>query len=103
MICTTTQEGKCCLIMRFLLDREHYVTMVTWISKTKTAVRWLNRAQNISILTVCDTTTGACVRVSKSRPCLVHKLPHSCLTAALTCPTTTEGNRVSVTLDAGSF
>ncbi|XP_067108979.1 inactive dipeptidyl peptidase 10-like isoform X3 [Osmerus mordax] len=42
--------------------REHYVTMVTWISKTKTAVRWLNRAQNISILTVCDTTTGACVK-----------------------------------------
>ncbi|XP_059198256.1 inactive dipeptidyl peptidase 10-like isoform X3 [Centropristis striata] len=41
--------------------REHYVTMVKWISKTKTAVRWLNRAQNISILTVCDTTTGACV------------------------------------------
>ncbi|KAJ0005991.1 hypothetical protein NQD34_015885 [Periophthalmus magnuspinnatus] len=41
--------------------REHYVTMVKWISKTKTAVRWLNRPQNISILTVCDTTTGACV------------------------------------------
>uniref|UniRef100_A0A3Q3FB72 Dipeptidyl peptidase like 10 n=1 Tax=Kryptolebias marmoratus TaxID=37003 RepID=A0A3Q3FB72_KRYMA len=43
--------------------REHYVTMVKWISKTRTAVRWLNRAQNISILTVCDTTTGACVTV----------------------------------------
>ncbi|XP_054643797.1 inactive dipeptidyl peptidase 10-like isoform X2 [Dunckerocampus dactyliophorus] len=41
--------------------REHYVTMVKWISKIHTAVRWLNRAQNISILTVCDTTTGACV------------------------------------------
>uniref|UniRef100_A0AAQ5XZI4 Dipeptidyl peptidase like 10 n=1 Tax=Amphiprion ocellaris TaxID=80972 RepID=A0AAQ5XZI4_AMPOC len=41
--------------------REHYVTMVKWISKTKTSVRWMNRAQNISILTVCDTTTGACV------------------------------------------
>nr|XP_020475835.1 inactive dipeptidyl peptidase 10 isoform X1 [Monopterus albus] len=41
--------------------REHYVTMVKWISKTKTSVRWLNRAQNISILTVCDTTTGACI------------------------------------------
>uniref|UniRef100_A0A671W888 Dipeptidyl peptidase like 10 n=1 Tax=Sparus aurata TaxID=8175 RepID=A0A671W888_SPAAU len=40
--------------------REHYVTMVKWISKTRTSVRWLNRAQNISILTVCDTTTGAC-------------------------------------------
>uniref|UniRef100_A0A8C2K737 Dipeptidylpeptidase IV N-terminal domain-containing protein n=1 Tax=Cyprinus carpio TaxID=7962 RepID=A0A8C2K737_CYPCA len=42
--------------------REHYVVMVKWISKTKTAVRWLNRAQNISILTVCDSTTGACIK-----------------------------------------
>ncbi|XP_052424427.1 inactive dipeptidyl peptidase 10-like isoform X1 [Carassius gibelio] len=42
--------------------REHYVVMVKWISKTKTAVRWLNRPQNISILTVCDSTTGACIK-----------------------------------------
>uniref|UniRef100_A0A3P9IPF9 Dipeptidyl peptidase like 10 n=1 Tax=Oryzias latipes TaxID=8090 RepID=A0A3P9IPF9_ORYLA len=40
--------------------REHYITMVKWISKTKASVRWMNRSQNISILTVCDTTTGAC-------------------------------------------
>ncbi|RXM33990.1 Inactive dipeptidyl peptidase 10 [Acipenser ruthenus] len=40
--------------------RDHYVSMVKWISNTKTAVRWLNRPQNVSILTVCDTTTGAC-------------------------------------------
>uniref|UniRef100_A0A8C7QZ00 Dipeptidyl peptidase like 10 n=1 Tax=Oncorhynchus mykiss TaxID=8022 RepID=A0A8C7QZ00_ONCMY len=43
--------------------REHYVAMVSWISKTKTTVRWMNRAQNVSILTVCETTTGACVKV----------------------------------------
>uniref|UniRef100_A0A671QFS3 Inactive dipeptidyl peptidase 10-like n=1 Tax=Sinocyclocheilus anshuiensis TaxID=1608454 RepID=A0A671QFS3_9TELE len=42
--------------------KEHYVVMVKWISKTKTAVRWLNRAQNVSILTVCDSTTGACIK-----------------------------------------
>ncbi|XP_055070593.1 inactive dipeptidyl peptidase 10 isoform X3 [Misgurnus anguillicaudatus] len=42
--------------------REHYVVMVKWISKTKTAVRWLNRAQNVSFLTVCDSTTGACIK-----------------------------------------
>ncbi|XP_051564354.1 inactive dipeptidyl peptidase 10-like isoform X1 [Myxocyprinus asiaticus] len=42
--------------------REHYVVMVKWISKTKTAVRWLNRLQNVSVLTVCDSTTGACVK-----------------------------------------
>ncbi|MBN3307412.1 DPP10 peptidase, partial [Amia calva] len=43
-----------------LKAREHYVVMVKWISNTKTAVRWINRPQNISILTVCDTTIGAC-------------------------------------------
>ncbi|XP_062862751.1 inactive dipeptidyl peptidase 10-like [Trichomycterus rosablanca] len=42
--------------------REHYIVMVKWISKTKMAVRWLNRAQNVSILTVCDSTTGACIK-----------------------------------------
>uniref|UniRef100_A0A8C3TPC3 Inactive dipeptidyl peptidase 10 n=1 Tax=Catharus ustulatus TaxID=91951 RepID=A0A8C3TPC3_CATUS len=44
-------------------SREYYITMVKWISNTKAVVRWLNRAQNISILTVCETTTGACTRV----------------------------------------
>ncbi|XP_039351337.1 inactive dipeptidyl peptidase 10 isoform X4 [Mauremys reevesii] len=41
-------------------SREYYITMVKWVSNTKTVVRWLNRPQNISILTVCETTTGAC-------------------------------------------
>uniref|UniRef100_A0AAY4ESB6 Uncharacterized protein n=1 Tax=Denticeps clupeoides TaxID=299321 RepID=A0AAY4ESB6_9TELE len=43
-----------------LKNKEHYVVMVKWVSKTKAAVRWMNRPQNVSILTVCDTTTGAC-------------------------------------------
>ncbi|XP_039611334.1 inactive dipeptidyl peptidase 10-like isoform X1 [Polypterus senegalus] len=43
-----------------LKAREHYISMVKWVNNTKAAVRWLNRAQNISILTVCETTTGAC-------------------------------------------
>ncbi|XP_064419316.1 inactive dipeptidyl peptidase 10 isoform X2 [Latimeria chalumnae] len=43
-------------------SREYYITMVRWISNTKTVVRWLNRPQNVSILTVCETTTGACTR-----------------------------------------
>ncbi|KAJ8255209.1 hypothetical protein GJAV_G00202300, partial [Gymnothorax javanicus] len=44
-----------------LKSREYYVAMVKWISNTSAAVRWLNRAQNISVLTVCDTTIGACL------------------------------------------
>ncbi|KAM5326093.1 inactive dipeptidyl peptidase 10 isoform 2-T2 [Glossophaga mutica] len=43
-------------------SREYYITMVKWVSNTKTVVRWLNRPQNISILTLCETTTGACSR-----------------------------------------
>ncbi|GAB5575609.1 inactive dipeptidyl peptidase 10 isoform X2 [Prionailurus iriomotensis] len=47
---------------RSVISREYYITMVKWVSNTKTVVRWLNRPQNISILTVCETTTGACSR-----------------------------------------
>lgn len=38
--------------------------MVTWISSTRLAVRWLNRVQNQSVLCVCEATTGACSEVS---------------------------------------
>uniref|UniRef100_A0A4W5LXI4 Inactive dipeptidyl peptidase 10-like n=1 Tax=Hucho hucho TaxID=62062 RepID=A0A4W5LXI4_9TELE len=40
--------------------RDCYISMVTWISSTQLAVRWLNRAQNQSELCVCEATTGAC-------------------------------------------
>ncbi|XP_069067230.1 A-type potassium channel modulatory protein DPP6 isoform X1 [Pleurodeles waltl] len=42
--------------------REYYITMVKWATSTKVAVNWLNRAQNISILTICDATTGICTK-----------------------------------------
>uniref|UniRef100_A0A8C2AYF8 A-type potassium channel modulatory protein DPP6 n=1 Tax=Cyprinus carpio TaxID=7962 RepID=A0A8C2AYF8_CYPCA len=42
---------------------EFYVTMVKWATSTKLAVNWLNRAQNISILTLCVATTGVCTKV----------------------------------------
>uniref|UniRef100_A0A8C6M9K5 Dipeptidyl-peptidase 10 (Non-functional) n=1 Tax=Nothobranchius furzeri TaxID=105023 RepID=A0A8C6M9K5_NOTFU len=47
-----------------LRARESYISMVTWISSTRLAVRWLNRAQNQSVLCVCEATTGACSEVS---------------------------------------
>ncbi|KAM4610195.1 inactive dipeptidyl peptidase 10 [Polymixia lowei] len=43
-----------------LRARDCYISMVTWISSTRLAVRWLNRAQNQSLLCVCEATTGAC-------------------------------------------
>ncbi|KAM9766272.1 inactive dipeptidyl peptidase 10-like isoform 2-T2 [Menidia menidia] len=45
-----------------LRHRDFYVTMVKWISNTHLAVRWLNRPQNASLLTVCDTTIGVCLK-----------------------------------------
>ncbi|KAG8432193.1 hypothetical protein GDO86_016727 [Hymenochirus boettgeri] len=47
-----------------LRARDYYITMVKWVSNTRTVVRWLNRLQNMSILTVCETTTGACSKRS---------------------------------------
>eukprot|EP00062_Callorhinchus_milii_P026095 gi/632987814/ref/XP_007882763.1/ PREDICTED: inactive dipeptidyl peptidase 10-like [Callorhinchus milii] len=46
--------------------REYYITMVAWVTNTCVAVRWLNRAQNFSILTFCDATNGACVQKHRS-------------------------------------
>nr|XP_020489846.1 inactive dipeptidyl peptidase 10-like isoform X2 [Labrus bergylta] len=45
-----------------LRHRDFYITMVKWISNTHLAVRWLNRPQNLSLLTACDATIGVCVQ-----------------------------------------
>ncbi|XP_068612693.1 inactive dipeptidyl peptidase 10-like [Brachionichthys hirsutus] len=42
--------------------RDFYITMVKWISNTHLAVRWLNRPQNASLLTLCDATIGVCLQ-----------------------------------------
>ncbi|KAM4047833.1 inactive dipeptidyl peptidase 10-like isoform 2-T2 [Anomaloglossus baeobatrachus] len=41
--------------------REYYITLVMWLTNTQLALQWLNRPQNLSLLTMCDTTTGTCV------------------------------------------
>ncbi|CAL8240756.1 unnamed protein product [Merluccius merluccius] len=43
-------------------EREHYITMVTWATPQQVAVRWVNREQTMSILTLCDVTTADCVQ-----------------------------------------
>ncbi|XP_038821057.1 inactive dipeptidyl peptidase 10-like [Salvelinus namaycush] len=43
-----------------LKNRGHYISMVKWTSGTRLAVRWLNRVQNQSVLSVCEATTGVC-------------------------------------------
>uniref|UniRef100_A0A672IYG3 Dipeptidyl peptidase like 10 n=1 Tax=Salarias fasciatus TaxID=181472 RepID=A0A672IYG3_SALFA len=39
-----------------------YITMVKWVTHDKLSVRWVNRAQNVSILSLCDVTLGSCVK-----------------------------------------
>ncbi|XP_005163346.1 dipeptidyl-peptidase 6 isoform X1 [Danio rerio] len=44
------------------IRKDYYITMVKWATSTKLAVNWLNRAQNSSILTLCEATTGICTK-----------------------------------------
>ncbi|XP_029385720.1 inactive dipeptidyl peptidase 10-like [Echeneis naucrates] len=41
---------------------EYYITMVKWVTEERLSVRWVNRAQNMSILSLCDLTTGDCTK-----------------------------------------
>ncbi|KAM9830557.1 inactive dipeptidyl peptidase 10 isoform 2-T2 [Syngnathus typhle] len=52
--------------------RDGYISMVTWTSSTRLAVRWLNRAQNQSVLCVCEATTGACSEKHKMTMDVLH-------------------------------
>uniref|UniRef100_A0A8C8MJ13 Dipeptidyl-peptidase 6b n=1 Tax=Oncorhynchus tshawytscha TaxID=74940 RepID=A0A8C8MJ13_ONCTS len=56
------------------IGMEYYITMVMWATTTKLAVNWLNRAQNNSILTLCEATTGVCTKVNLS---LSHTQEHT--------------------------
>ncbi|XP_073329111.1 inactive dipeptidyl peptidase 10-like [Pagrus major] len=41
---------------------EYYITMVRWVTQERLSVRWVNRAQNTSILSLCDVTTSECTK-----------------------------------------
>ncbi|KAM7407887.1 hypothetical protein PAMA_003580 [Pampus argenteus] len=41
---------------------EYYITMVKWVTEEKLTARWVNRAQNMSILSLCDVTAGVCTK-----------------------------------------
>lgn len=44
--------------------REYYFTAVSWISLTEVSVVWLNRPQNLSLVSVCKTPMWHCQEVS---------------------------------------
>nr|XP_015213788.1 PREDICTED: inactive dipeptidyl peptidase 10-like [Lepisosteus oculatus] len=41
---------------------DYYISMVKWTDNYSISVRWLNRPQNTSILTVCEASSGECVK-----------------------------------------
>ncbi|XP_039883381.1 inactive dipeptidyl peptidase 10-like isoform X1 [Simochromis diagramma] len=41
---------------------EFYITMVKWVTKERLSVHWVNRAQNMSILSLCDVTQDICTK-----------------------------------------
>ncbi|XP_062977522.1 inactive dipeptidyl peptidase 10-like [Elgaria multicarinata webbii] len=45
--------------------REYYITMVKWVARSRLAVRWLNRPQNMSVLGLCEAATGVCTEKYK--------------------------------------
>uniref|UniRef100_A0AAV2K0Y0 Uncharacterized protein n=1 Tax=Knipowitschia caucasica TaxID=637954 RepID=A0AAV2K0Y0_KNICA len=42
------------------IKRDFYVSMVKWLSSERVVVSWVDRAQNKSILSLCDASSGAC-------------------------------------------
>ncbi|XP_051938967.1 inactive dipeptidyl peptidase 10-like [Hippocampus zosterae] len=45
-----------------LVKSQFYITMVKWVTVDTLAVRWVNRAQNMSIFTLCDIHTTKCTK-----------------------------------------
>ncbi|XP_041856908.1 inactive dipeptidyl peptidase 10-like [Melanotaenia boesemani] len=46
----------------FMKRSSSIITSVKWVRREKLSVRWVNRAQNMSILSLCDATAGACTQ-----------------------------------------
>lgn len=47
----------------FLSFREHYFASAAWVSQTEVSVVWMNRAQNLSVVTLCKSPMWYCQEV----------------------------------------
>lgn len=45
-------------------NREHYFTSAAWVSQTEVSVVWMNRPQNLSVVTLCKSPMWYCQEVS---------------------------------------
>lgn len=48
------------LIKHFLFNREHYIANAAWVSQTEVSVVWMNRPQNLSVVTICKSPMWYC-------------------------------------------
>lgn len=45
------------------INREHYFASAAWVSQTEVSVVWMNRAQNLSVVTLCKSPMWYCQEV----------------------------------------
>ncbi|CAH1164731.1 unnamed protein product [Phaedon cochleariae] len=57
---TSNVKKKRVLPPPVLARSDHYFTSVSWISSTEISVVWLNRPQNLSVITICSTPKWDC-------------------------------------------
>lgn len=48
-----------------LINEDHYVTSANWVSETEICVVWLNRPQNISVVSVCKSPVFLCIETHR--------------------------------------
>ncbi|XP_011502782.1 PREDICTED: dipeptidyl aminopeptidase-like protein 6 [Ceratosolen solmsi marchali] len=48
-----------------IANAEHYFTTASWISSTEICITWMNRPQNISVVTVCKSPLWKCQEIQR--------------------------------------
>ncbi|XP_034241938.1 venom dipeptidyl peptidase 4 [Thrips palmi] len=51
--------------LAFGFNRDYYLSAATWLSSTEVSVVWMNRPQNLTIISICKSPTWACVETQR--------------------------------------
>lgn len=65
--------------------RDHYFTAVSWVSLTEISVVWLNRPQNLSIVTICSSPKWDCREVRAGIHYIIQRRPWASLKQEIVC------------------
>lgn len=58
-----TLDSYLCCVYFICHYREHYFTSAAWVSQTEVSVVWMNRPQNLSVVTLCKSPMWYCQEV----------------------------------------